>query len=97
MIYGTLSKYLHIFFIYFNLGDGKGEPHTLGELFLSLKSDGDTNPALLELCHTRDFRAISWCTGVPILLKILNLFILSHILKVEWTLSVNSALVNLIV
>ena len=32
------------FFIYFNLGDGKGEPHTLGELFLSLKSDGDTNP-----------------------------------------------------
>ena len=68
-----IKQIFKYFFIYFNLGDDKGEPHTLGELFLSLKSNGDTNPALFELCHTRDFRAISWCTGVPIFLDILNL------------------------
>ena len=73
IIIRDVKQIFEYFFIYFNLGDDKGEPHTLGELFLSLKSDGDTNPALLELCHTRDFRAISWCTGVPIFLDILNL------------------------
>ena len=49
-------------------------PHTLGELVLSLKSNGDTNPALLELCHTRDFKAIFWWIGAAIFLEIWNLF-----------------------
>ena len=75
---------LNIFiFIYFNLGDDIGEDHTLGELFLSMKSPGDTYPALFELCHTRDFKASSFWTGVPIFLVILNLCILSDILNVE--------------
>ena len=40
---------LNIFsFFYFNLGDDIGEDHTLGELFLSMKSPGDTYPALFD-------------------------------------------------
>ena len=46
---------LNILFFYFNLGDDIGEDYTLGELFLSWKSPGETYPALLELCHTNDF------------------------------------------
>ena len=85
-------------FLYFNLDDdGIGDDHTLGELFLNLKSFGETYPALLELCHTNDFRAISLCIGVPIFRVILNLRILSDISNVECALSVNSALVNLMV
>ena len=52
IIIRDIKQIFKYFFIYFNLGDDKGEPHTLGELFLSLKSNGDTNPALFELCHT---------------------------------------------
>ena len=84
-------------FFYFNLGDDIGDDHTLGELFLILKSFGDTYPALLELCHTNDFRAISLWIGVPIFRVILNLWIRSDILKVECAVSVNSAFVNLMV
>ena len=43
-------------FIHFNVGDENWEPNSLRELFLSLKSDGDTNPALFKLCRPRDFR-----------------------------------------
>ena len=84
-------------FFYFNLGDDIGEDHTLGELFLSWKSPGETYPALLELCHTNDFKAISLWIGVPILREILNLWMRSDILKVECAVSVNSALVYLMV
>ena len=43
---------------YFNLGEDIGEIQNLGELFLRRKSQGETYPALLELCHTNDLKAI---------------------------------------
>ena len=76
-------------------GDDLGED--LGELVLSLNSDGETYPALFELCQTSDLRASSLWIGVPIFLVILNLWILSDILNVECAVSVNSAFVNFIV
>ena len=38
----------------------------------SLNFEGDTNPVLFELCHKRDFSAISWWTRVPIFPEILK-------------------------
>ena len=79
--YGLTSELLPP--AHLNLGDDIGEDHTLGELFLSWKSPGETYPALLELCHNNDFKAISLWIGVPILREILNLWMRSDILKVE--------------
>ena len=92
-LYNKGLKLNILYLFYFNLG----EDQNLGELFLSWKSPGETNPALLKLCHTNDFKANSLWTGVPIFREILNLWILSDILKVECAVSVNSAFVNLIV
>ena len=42
---------------------------TLEMAILLVKLFRETYPALLELSHTNDFRAISLCIGVPIFLR----------------------------
>ena len=78
-LYNKGVKLNILYLFYFNLGEDIGEDQNLGELFLSWKSPGETYPALLELCHTKDFKANSLWIGVPIFQEILNLWILSDI------------------
>ena len=55
-------------------------PIFLIKIPILLDYNGDTNPALFDLCHTRDFRAIYF----SLLGFLFDLCILSDILKEEW-------------